>query len=166
MSFFLSPAKALQKVSFAAVISWKCALSGCKRYTLRVREYPSTFCKKSTEKGEAMKMMFIIFIVFSLSLHRLLVTKPLKATSHFGVHEVPSSSDSALVDPIVADPAAQDIKQEKKYMNTYGNSLSRYTEGWDKTSQYSYLVVVLLNWVPDNWVLKTILTTPTPHISK
>ena len=38
--------------------------------------------------------------------------------------------------------------------NIYGNSPLKYTEGGDKTSQYSYLVVVLSNWVPDSWVYR------------
>ena len=38
--------------------------------------------------------------------------------------------------------------------NIYGNSLFKYAEGGDKTSQYSYLVVILSNWVPDNWVYR------------
>ena len=37
--------------------------------------------------------------------------------------------------------------------NIYGNSLLKYTEGGGKTSQYSYLVVILSNLVPDNWVI-------------
>ena len=36
----------------------------------------------------------------------------------------------------------------------YGNSLLKYTRGGDKTSQYSYLVAILSNWVPDNWVYR------------
>ena len=34
----------------------------------------------------------------------------------------------------------------------HGNSLWKYTEGGDKTSQYSYLVRIVSNWVPDKWV--------------
>ena len=36
----------------------------------------------------------------------------------------------------------------------YGNSWLKYTEGGDKTSQYLYLVIILSNWVPDNWVYR------------
>ena len=43
------------------------------------------------------------------------------------------------------------------YIYTHGNSLLKYTEGRDKTSLYSYLVVILLNWVPDNWVYHPVL---------
>ena len=40
--------------------------------------------------------------------------------------------------------------------NNHNNSpyQTKYTEGGDKTSQYSYLVVILSNWVPDNWVYR------------
>ena len=37
-------------------------------------------------------------------------------------------------------------RQEKQGTKTCGNSLLKYTEGGDKTSQYSYLVVILSNW--------------------
>ena len=57
-----------------------------------------------------------------------------------------------LIDPVVADPVRQDNDKGKQYTNIYGNSLLKYTEGGDKTSQYSYLVAILSNWVPDNWV--------------
>ena len=57
------------------------------------------------------------------------------------------------VDPIVADPVRQD-NDKRNNTNTYGNSLFKYTEGGDITSQYSYLVAILSNWVPDNWVLR------------
>ena len=39
-----------------------------------------------------------------------------------------------------------------KNLMVYGHSLLKYAEGGDKTSQYSNLVVILSNWVPDNWV--------------
>ena len=56
-----------------------------------------------------------------------------------------------LVDPVVADPVRQD--NDKKTIYKYiRKSLLMYTEGGDKTSQYSYLVVILSNWVPDNLV--------------
>ena len=42
--------------------------------------------------------------------------------------------------------------QEKNYTNICGYSLLKYTERGDKTSQYSYLVAILSNWVPYNWV--------------
>ena len=47
-------------------------------------------------------------------------------------------------------------RQEKQYTNIHiyihihGKSLFMYTEGEDKTSQYSHLVVILSNWFPDN----------------
>ena len=45
-------------------------------------------------------------------------------------------------------------RQEKQYTiyNIHRNFLSKYEEGGDMTSQYSYLVVGLSNWVPNNWV--------------
>ena len=39
--------------------------------------------------------------------------------------------------------------------NVYGNSLFKYTERGDKTSQYPYLVAILSNWVLDNWVYRS-----------
>ena len=39
----------------------------------------------------------------------------------------------------------------------YGNSLLKYTEGGDTTSQYSYLVAILSNWVPDHWVYRFLM---------
>ena len=59
-----------------------------------------------------------------------------------------------LVDPVVADPVRQDNDKRKQYTNIYVNSLLKYTEGGDKNSQYSYLVVILSNWVCDNWVYR------------
>ena len=50
------------------------------------------------------------------------------------------------VDPVVADPVGQD-NDKRNNIRIYGNSLFKYTEGGDKTSQYSYLVVILSNWV-------------------
>ena len=58
------------------------------------------------------------------------------------------------VDPFVADPVRQDNDKRNNITNIYGSSLLKYTEGGDKTSQYSYLVVILSNWVPDNWVYR------------
>ena len=40
------------------------------------------------------------------------------------------------------------------HLNIYGNSPLKYTEEGNKTSQYSYLAVILSNWVPDNWVYR------------
>ena len=57
------------------------------------------------------------------------------------------------VDPVVADPVRQD-NDKKNNIQIYGNSLLKYTEGGDKTSQCSYPVVILSNWVPDNWVYR------------
>ena len=57
-----------------------------------------------------------------------------------------------LTDPIVADPVAQDNDKRNQDTDIYGNSLLKYTQRkGDKTSQYSYLVVILSNGVPDNW---------------
>ena len=62
---------------------------------------------------------------------------------------------------LVADPIAQDNDkrnnvQKKKniYIYTQRNCLFKYTEGADKTSQYSYPVVILSNWVPSLLVLR------------
>ena len=44
------------------------------------------------------------------------------------------------VDPIVADPDR--TTRETIYSNIYGNSFLNYTEGGDRNSQYSYLVVI------------------------
>ena len=82
-------------------------------------------------------------------------------------HFPPNLCNWDLVNPIVADPAAQDNKKRNNiqkliYIYIYtkaficidGNSLLRYTEGGDKTSQYSYLVVILSNWFPNNWIYR------------
>ena len=65
-----------------------------------------------------------------------------------------------LVDPVVADPIRQDNDKRNNihiyiYIHTYGNILLKYTEGGDKTSQYSYLVVILSNGVPHDWVYRS-----------
>ena len=59
-----------------------------------------------------------------------------------------------LVEPILADPVAQDNDKRNNIEIWLRNSLLKYTEGGDKTCQYSYLVVILSNSVPDNWVYR------------
>ena len=57
---------------------------------------------------------------------------------------VPLKQPWEPVDPVVADPVRQDNDKRNNiqiYIYIYGNSLLKYTEGGDKTSQYSYLVV-------------------------
>ena len=39
-------------------------------------------------------------------------------------------------------------------INVSGSSLSKCTEGGYKTSMCSYLIAILSNWVPDNWVFQ------------
>ena len=58
------------------------------------------------------------------------------------------------VDPVGRRPNSTRQRQEKQYTNIYGNSLLKCTEGGDKTSQYSYFVAILSNWVWDNWVYR------------
>ena len=58
------------------------------------------------------------------------------------------------VDTIVADPVRQD--------NDKRNNIQIYTEIPFSSPQslYSYLVVILSNWVPDNWVYRLPIIFP------
>ena len=56
------------------------------------------------------------------------------------------------VDPAVTDPVRQDNDKRNNIQMYTENLYSSTQEGGDKTSQYSYLVVILSNWVCNNWV--------------
>ena len=49
-------------------------------------------------------------------------------------------------------PCSSPLATPEQSRNIYRNSVLKYTEGGDKTSQHSYLGVILANWVPDSWV--------------
>ena len=61
-----------------------------------------------------------------------------------------SLADWEPADPVVTDP----VRQDNDKRNNIQIYIRKLPSKLDKTSQYSYLVAILSNWVPDNWVYR------------
>ena len=73
------PKGVLQTGGVIAMISWKCALSGCKWHTLRIRECLSRLYIKEHKKRRRDEAMYLHH------LHRFMVAKPLEETAPFPI---------------------------------------------------------------------------------